>query len=254
VFEHQTVRSLAARAGFDQLQTLVEQPAAEGPCLLLPIQQAFFAADPVERHHWNQSLLLQPRQPLDAAVLEQALLQLWRHHDVLRSCFSQGAQGWQAHIPAADEPPAALLWQRHCATPEELEPLLNQAQRSFDLARGDVLRAVLATLPDGSQRLLLTAHHLVVDGVSWRILLEDLQACHDALQAGAATPAGTQQFGAALGPGTGRLGASRAATRHPGLLGGAVAAARPGPAADAQPRTCAQRRPPGRRHAPGCAP
>ncbi|MDU9404949.1 amino acid adenylation domain-containing protein [Pseudomonas sp. zfem004] len=185
VFEHQTVRSLAARAGFDQVQAVVEQPAAEGPCLLLPIQQAFFAADPVERHHWNQSLLLQPRQPLDAAVLEQALLQLWRHHDVLRSCFSRGAQGWQAHIPAAGKPPAPLLWQRHCATAEDLEPLLNQAQRSFDLARGDVLRGVLATLPDGSQRLLLTAHHLVVDGVSWRILLEDLQACHDALQAGA---------------------------------------------------------------------
>ncbi|QXH49541.1 amino acid adenylation domain-containing protein [Pseudomonas fakonensis] len=186
VFEHQSVRSLAAHAGFDQAPIVAEQPAAEGPCLLLPIQQAFFAADPVERHHWNQSLLLQPRQALDGAVLEQALVQLWRHHDVLRSCFSQGPQGWQAHIPAAVTPPAGLLWQRHCSSLDELAQLLEQAQRSFDLARGEVLRAVLATLPDGSQRLLLSAHHLVVDGVSWRILLEDLQACHDALVAGSA--------------------------------------------------------------------
>lgn len=185
VFEHQSVRSLAAHAEFDYAPAADVQPAAEGPCLLLPAQQAFFAADPVERHHWNQSLLLQPRQALDGAVLEQALLHLWRHHDVLRSCFSQGPQGWQAQVPAAAASPAALLWQHRCASLDEFAQLLERAQRSFNLERGEVLRAVLATLPDGSQRLLLSAHHLVVDGVSWRILLEDLQACHDALSAGA---------------------------------------------------------------------
>jgi hypothetical protein len=99
--------------------------------------------------------------------------------------------------------------------------------------------ALLATLPDGSQRLLLTAHHLVVDGVSWRILLEDLQACHDALQAGAqprpARSSSAQRWGQVLAD-----WAQAEPQRHPGLLGGAVAAARPGPAADAQPRTCAR--------------
>ncbi|MQA57043.1 non-ribosomal peptide synthetase, partial [Pseudomonas piscis] len=43
------------------------------------------------------------------------------------------------------------------------------------LQEGPLLRGVLLTLADQSQRLLLAIHHLVVDGVSWRILLEDLQ-------------------------------------------------------------------------------
>ncbi len=54
----------------------------------------------------------------------------------------------------------------------------NEAQRSLDLQRGPLLRAVLVTPADGTQRLLLGVHHLVVDGVSWRILLEDLQTAY----------------------------------------------------------------------------
>ncbi|WP_248920520.1 non-ribosomal peptide synthetase [Pseudomonas entomophila] len=203
VFEHQTVRSLAAHARFDQARQVVEQGPVEGPCVLLPIQQAFFAAAPVAPEHWNQSLLLQPRQPLDGERLGRALEQLWRHHDALRSRFSQGAEGWQADLGPADQPVAALLWPRECAAADELQALLEQAQRSFDLARGDVVRGVLATLADGSQRLLLCAHHLVVDGVSWRVLLEDLQACYEALGEGRvatlpARGASVQQWGAAL--------------------------------------------------------
>lgn len=49
------------------------------------------------------------------------------------------------------------------------------SQRSLDLSTGPLLRALLVELPEGEQRLLLVIHHLVVDGVSWRILLEDLQ-------------------------------------------------------------------------------
>ena len=62
--------------------------------------------------------------------------------------------------------------------------LCDKAQRSLSLEQGELLRVVLATLPDGSQRLLLAIHHLVVDGVSWRILLEDLQSAYTQLAAG----------------------------------------------------------------------
>ena len=64
---------------------------------------------------------------------------------------------------------------------EDLQALGNDAQRSLDLQQGPLLRAVLAEMADGSQRLLLVMHHLVVDGVSWRVLLEDLQALYRGL-------------------------------------------------------------------------
>lgn len=66
----------------------------------------------------------------------------------------------------------------------ELEWLADQAQGSLGLEHGPLLRAVLFELPGGEQRLLLVVHHLVVDGVSWRILLEDLQEAYRQLLAG----------------------------------------------------------------------
>ncbi|MDO2098184.1 condensation domain-containing protein, partial [Escherichia coli] len=67
-----------------------------------------------------------------------------------------------------------------------LRALADEVQRSLDLADGPLLRALLATFDDGSQRLLLVIHHLVVDGVSWRILFEDLQTAYRQLLAGQA--------------------------------------------------------------------
>src|SRR5256885_13340241 len=56
--------------------------------------------------------------------------------------------------------------------------LCEQAQRSLDIVHGPLLRGLCIEVGDGSWRLLLVAHHLVVDGVSWRILLEDLRSAY----------------------------------------------------------------------------
>ncbi len=171
LFQHQTVRSLARVA---QLQTaqVIDQGPVQGETPLLPFQQLFFEMDLPDRHHWNQSLLLTPRQPLLAELLEAALQALTLHHDVLRLSFSQQAEGWTARH---DAQPATLLWQASVQDAAELQALCERAQRSLDLQQGPLLRAVLAEMADGSQRLLLVMHHLVVDGVSWRVFLEDLQ-------------------------------------------------------------------------------
>ncbi|TWC67144.1 non-ribosomal peptide synthase protein (TIGR01720 family)/amino acid adenylation domain-containing protein [Pseudomonas sp. SJZ103] len=171
LFQHQTVRSLARVA---QLQTaqVIDQGPVQGETPLLPFQQLFFEMDLPDRHHWNQSLLLVPREPVRAGRLQAALHAIVQHHDVLRLSFSQQAEGWQAeHAAATPE----VLWQATVKDADELAALCEKAQRSLDLHQGPLLRAVLAELADGSQRLLLVMHHLVVDGVSWRVFLEDLQ-------------------------------------------------------------------------------
>lgn len=88
------------------------------------------------------------------------------------------------------------MWERTLDATEELEEVIEACQRSLDLRHGPLLRALLAALPDGSQRLLLVVHHLVVDGVSWRILLEDLQQAYQALATGEMPhlPAKTSSF------------------------------------------------------------
>ncbi len=179
LFQHQTVQSLAgvARQGVEGLT--ISQAALSGETLLLPIQQAFFADDIAERHHWNQSVVLQPHARLDAVTLTQALQALLVHHDALRSQFLAGADGWQGVYRGAEQHQAdAVLWQTALRSVDELAALGEEAQRSLDLGQGPLMRAVLVELDDGSQRLLLVIHHLVVDGVSWRILLEDLQTAY----------------------------------------------------------------------------
>ncbi|WP_422889303.1 non-ribosomal peptide synthase/polyketide synthase [Pseudomonas chlororaphis] len=187
LFQHQTVQSLAAvaRQGAEGLS--IDQAALSGELLLLPIQQSFFEDEIAERHHWNQSVVLQPHERLDPATLTQALQALIVQHDALRSRFVADASGWHAaYRPAEQHQAEQVLWQSALQGVEELAALGEEAQRSLDLGAGPLLRAVLAELADGSQRLLLVIHHLVVDGVSWRILLEDLQSAYRQQARGAA--------------------------------------------------------------------
>ena len=181
LFQHQTVQRLALVAQLGIEESTIDQRAVTGAAPLLPIQQQFFEDQIPERHHWNQSVLLKPRQALDAAKVEQVLRALVVHHDALRLSFAAHDGAWQAKHRAVEDLSHNLLWQEDVADAAALEALGNRAQRSLDLQNGPLLRAVLATLADGSQRLQLVIHHLVVDGVSWRILLEDLQNAYQQL-------------------------------------------------------------------------
>ncbi|WP_339538562.1 non-ribosomal peptide synthetase [Pseudomonas sp. RA_15y_Pfl2_54] len=193
LFQYQTVRSLARVATLDS-QTSVDQGPVTGDAVLGPIQQHFFSHAMPVREHWNQSLLLTPRATLNAQWLDTALAHVINHHDALRLRFVENAEGWQqSHGPRVEN---AGLWQRDADSVEQLNALCNEAQRSLDLRNGPLVRALLVTLADGSQRLALIIHHLVVDGVSWRVLLEDVQQAYEQLAAGGGIqlPAKTTAF------------------------------------------------------------
>ncbi|MCS3473078.1 amino acid adenylation domain-containing protein/non-ribosomal peptide synthase protein (TIGR01720 family), partial [Pseudomonas sp. JUb42] len=177
VFEHQTIHGLATVARSVQ-GAQADQAAVTGLAPLTPIQQAFFQRALEHPHHWNQSLLLTPRETLQAEPLQRALNQLLSHHDVLRLRFRQQDGQWQAHYSEVTD--ADVLWQNSVSDATAFTAFAEQAQRSLDLAAGPLLRGVLAQWADGSQRLLLIVHHLAVDGVSWRLLLEDLELAYGA--------------------------------------------------------------------------
>nr|WP_260524909.1 non-ribosomal peptide synthetase [Pseudomonas sp. MWU16-30317] len=167
----------------------IEQGAVRGDAPLTPIQTWFMATDIPQRGHWNQAVMLAPRARLQADLLARALRMIVDHHDALRGRLQQGQVNYDgdAHNP---------LWQREAMDDTALAAVADEAQRSLDLQHGTLLRAVLIELPDGEQRLLLVVHHWVIDGVSWRIVLEDLQAVYTALEDGqpARLPAKTDSF------------------------------------------------------------
>ncbi len=194
LFQHQTVQGLAGVVR--RVEALcVEQGPVSGSLPLTPIQQWFFEQAIPERQHWNQSILLTPHASLQVEPLRAALSALLVHHDALRSRFAQHDDGWRAEFARPQED-MELLWLRAVRDAQEMAFVTNQAQCSLDLHDGPLLRAVLLELPDATQRLLLVIHHLVVDGVSWRVLLDDLQRAYARSQAGLALelPARTSSF------------------------------------------------------------
>ncbi|AZL73558.1 non-ribosomal peptide synthetase [Pseudomonas oryziphila] len=179
IFQHQTIRGLAQVAG-QASQAVVRGPAS-GEVPLTPIQHWFFDQAIPSRQHWNQALLLDARAPLQGEALAQAVQQLVEHHDSLRLRFEQHGGTWQQRYGES----AGEVFQRCTAADAEAAlALCEAAQRSLDLADGPLLRVLLIELPEGRQQLLLVLHHLVVDGVSWRVLLEDLEQAYRQVLAG----------------------------------------------------------------------
>ncbi len=176
LFQHQTIQTLAAVVTRSEAPSSIEQGPREGRAGLTPIQHWFFDSEVPQPQHWNQAVLLQVRQPLQAEALEQALAALVEHHDSLRLRFGRANGRWQAEYAQPSTQP--LLWTATVSDFEDCQALYTDVQRSLDLAEGPLLRALLVSDEQGAQRLLLAIHHLVVDGVSWRVLLEDLQALY----------------------------------------------------------------------------
>ncbi|MFF5070222.1 non-ribosomal peptide synthetase [Micromonospora olivasterospora] len=191
LFQHQTIAELShVVVQQDAASVQAEQGPVTGPVELTPIQRWFFAKEFVRQEHFNQAFLLDVPAELTPEQWQRTLLRLLEHHDGLRARYVRGEDGgWQAELAGA---PETVPWQVHdlSATPaadraDQLLEITRQVQASFDLADGPLVRAVLFTgLADGRHRLLLAVHHLVVDIVSWRILLEDLAALSEQVRQG----------------------------------------------------------------------
>jgi amino acid adenylation domain-containing protein/non-ribosomal peptide synthase protein (TIGR01720 family) len=173
LFQQQTLMQLAGVAR-TVAAPLADQGLVTGTAPLLPIQTRLLAREGLAP--CNQFLLLELAEPLPPAQLEQALQALTKHHDALRLRYNQIDGQWQ-QLHAANEN-AALLQVVELAAGEDPQPHYDSLQRGLDLTSGPLLRGLYLTQPGLADRLLLSIHHLVVDGVSWRVLLEDLQrAC-----------------------------------------------------------------------------
>ncbi|VVN30180.1 Linear gramicidin synthase subunit D [Pseudomonas fluorescens] len=193
LFQHQTVQTLAAVASRTE-QVMAEQGLLTGESRLTPIQHWFFDTDIPQRQHWNQALLLEPTVALEPHRLEQALLAVIEQHDALRLRFTRTAGEWTAAHQNRSDAPA--LWQVRVTTLNQRAALFAEAQRSLDLEQGPLMRVLLVDGPEGRQQLFFAIHHLVVDGVSWRVLLDDVQTVYRQLEAEQAVklPAKTSAF------------------------------------------------------------
>jgi non-ribosomal peptide synthase protein (TIGR01720 family) len=187
LFEYPTVAGLATVAG--TASTIqAEQGLVTGAIPLTPIQHWFFEQQLCEPHHWNQALLLEVRGAIALDILKQAVQYLLAHHDALRLRFTPTQLGWQqvnTGLDAAEAVPFLYIDLSGTPAAEQenaFEVTAAQLQASLNLIDGPLLRVALFDLGENQpNRLLIVIHHLAVDGISWRILLEDLQRLYQQL-------------------------------------------------------------------------
>ncbi|MFI2710544.1 amino acid adenylation domain-containing protein [Micromonospora sp. NPDC018662] len=181
-------RTAAPRAGDEPAPVRAVGGPARSGSPLAPVQAWFFRHIRTDRHQWNQSVLLELRRPVDAAALRLALQAVVMAHPALSARFEDpdGRGRMLPGAPFAAYPPREVLREVTFGGEGELDEALESVERSLDPLAGVHVRALLAHDRHGGMDLLLIAvHHLVVDGVSWRVLLEDLEHALDALADGA---------------------------------------------------------------------
>jgi amino acid adenylation domain-containing protein/non-ribosomal peptide synthase protein (TIGR01720 family) len=189
IFQHQTIAELAAVAGVP-VDITAEQGVVEGPVPLTPVQQRYFAFTEVDPHHFNHAFLLEVRTPLDADVLKTAVSQILTHHDALRMRFECDGENWRQRNAGLDESPVDQVFVHRDLTgaseSEQIRTVESESaelQGSLDLTHGPVMRVAYFDFGAGrANRLLMIIHHLVVDGVSWRVLMADLLMAYQQLQ------------------------------------------------------------------------
>jgi amino acid adenylation domain-containing protein/non-ribosomal peptide synthase protein (TIGR01720 family) len=177
VFHRQTIAELAVVASSSAPQRQATQYEVVGPVELTPAQHEFFRQQLAEPEHWNMAFMVGLSEEIEVAALRDAVTAVLRHHDVLRNRFERQADGeWRQWCAADFETPFAEV---DLSDVDSIETAAAEWQKSLDLEKGPMMRAVYFKLGANSgARLLLAVHHLVMDAVSWRILLEDLQTAY----------------------------------------------------------------------------
>jgi non-ribosomal peptide synthase protein (TIGR01720 family) len=170
-----------------------EQGVLTGEVSLLPIQQWFLEKVETEKlsqpNHWNQSFLVRVPE-LDINKLFAVIEKLVAYHDVLRMQYNkeegnEGSTGkgvihWkQVYQPGVAIPELRILNSSEYSE-AEVQQLLTDWQSGFDLEQGPLFQlGYLYGYEDGSARIYFALHHLIIDGVSWRILTEDIKALYE---------------------------------------------------------------------------
>lgn len=146
---------------------------------LSPIQQWFFDQIPTHlvntpSHYCNQSFCVRINRPVSGSDITHAVSKVIEQHSMLRARFRRQDDKWTQLVP---EMARATYHFKSSSlnSMNELQALASRRQQSLDFERGLVFSADFCAFPSGEQYLVLIAHHLVIDLVSWRILLDDLE-------------------------------------------------------------------------------
>lgn len=186
ILSYQTIAGVCANVDFDSHIRKYEQGPIEGEKDPTPIESWFLAQNFHNPHHYHQSVLLEFKSPVDIPLLETAFRTLIAHHDGLRLNYNQEKNRFYFNNELMDKPfkieEVDLSGVPGAELAAELETRGYEAKKEFDIFIGPMLRSVFFKTGTGNGLLLIILHHLVTDGLTWRILLEDLYKLYETLR------------------------------------------------------------------------
>ena len=194
IFTHQTIQSLSGK--LQALERVSDQSLVLGKVILSPIQRWFFEGPIKDKNHFNQSVLLNFTGGISWEVLHSMVMHLQEHHDALRMVFRKEEE-LVGENKGVELPVCVEVFDLTDSLDAEgdLLMLANQLQSGIALETGPLMKVGLFQMKEGS-RVLLVIHHLVVDGISWRILFEDLEILYGQILKGepVSLPAKTDSY------------------------------------------------------------
>jgi len=186
IMQNPTIQELANIAGIGVSQAVVNQSSISGGVPLSPIQKRFFSRLG-SQNHWNQSIVLRSKTPVDIAVLDEAFSFIVKRHDMLRACYIGGGICKEQIIRKEEQKKQAYEFSvneiESNITSDTIEKIGDTLQSSFDITSGKIIHFAVVQ-NHREQYIIMIAHHLIVDGVSWRILVSELDTiCQGNMQA-----------------------------------------------------------------------
>jgi non-ribosomal peptide synthase protein (TIGR01720 family) len=180
IFRSPTIRQLAASVETRYSPKPSSAALKEAP--LTPIQKRFFETAGRDVNHWNQWVLLDVKSPLTLQDLCLSVEQLRKVHDVLRLEFQCDERGWtQRYRTERDKPPVTWIDPAAFSSADRsdaLDLLNEEANQGLRLEDGTLIRFMYFDLGASTpHKLLIVAHHLIVDNVSFHLLVNDLDTC-----------------------------------------------------------------------------
>lgn len=187
IFDTPTIRGLAAKMQVGP-QVEAEQGIVTGDVPLTPIQHWFFEQNFENVNHWNQSVVLDVLEKLNPENLNKVLDRISEHHDVLRLRFN-GGDAWTSYLAPNEDAIPLHLFDLSDIPDEDidssLEKMTGEIQASHDLENGPLVQCAYFSMGEHRlDKLFISIHHMAIDGLSWRILLEDIVRAYDAVANG----------------------------------------------------------------------
>ncbi len=182
IYDNPTIAGLAPKV--KELKHIPDQHEITGNIPLTPVQNFFFQKNKIDIHHYNQSIMLYSEEGYDLNILKSVIKRIQEHHDALRITFKKVGDSYIQTNGGIDHPFSFDVFDlKQGDNKETLHMLATKIQASIDLEKGSLMKSALIHMNDGD-RLLIVSHHLIMDAVSWRILLEDIEKCYHQLTEG----------------------------------------------------------------------